>query len=644
MANNKKITELESAIPTSEFNFVAATNTENYRVTLSNLASAILPDDLGSSADIDALEGALDQLDDRINLIIGEDGEVQDGFISSIAPKFPDSFVFFHDISNNAGSTFYEFYKTPTSDTHLSGIYVESADNLKASIRWDGPLDHYMGTGYINDIEIPLGNIIELGDKTRRFEGFIDNFNLVGDTVITGSANGSTGYAKIIELGPGPTAHDISIDSIINSTPAPGTLLGTDDLKEGDVININVIYKVDDYLYDLQIPHSIEVHDENLAKQSIHTNLNWQPAGTLGAGYSGLSLPVTVSNRDGLQGVCLSATNRAGIVGAKDCSTDFQGANRSRNVDNTTPVITFESVDYPNGQEAIKSNESATVNHTVSDANEYEYRSDNGELDINSIAVFEAAKNAQYLAGGYNITQNNFTLKATRTTNGIYVENSTIVNIANEPLALATTLPAAIKSGPNPGEDHSFTLLSTQKFLQVPTLSLDATQNPISTLNNTDNGTDEDSNKYRLTVIDGDEKGLFSWGVIAVNLAGITTTNVSDDYNIQGFTERVITANPQDLAQGLASLGVAVGDPNNITFENLSKGGSGPNGGTMYTYLFIADDVQLDFSFDNENRFTACDSSGLTLSQGDHLFNLDKLSRDANVDVNKPSQFVVSED
>lgn len=643
MANNKKITELESAIPNSEFNFLAATNTENYRVTLSNLSSAILPDDIGSSADIDALEEAVGQLDDRIDLIIGEDGEVQDGFISSIAPKFPDSFVFFHDISNNNGSTFYEYYKTPTSDTHLSGIYIESADNLKASIRWDGPLDHYMGTGYINNIEIPLSNVTELGDKTRRFEGFIDNLNLVGDTVITGSANGSTGYAKIIELGPGPRAHDISIDSIVNAVAAPGTLLGTDDLKEDDVININVIYKMDDFDYDLQIPKSIEVHDENLSKQSIHTNLNWQPS-NLGVNYSGVSLPVTVSERDGPQGVCLSATNRAGIVGLKDCSTDFDGPNRTRNVDNTIPVITFGSVDYPAGQEAIKSAESAIVNHTVIDADQYEYRSDNGELDINSVAVLEDNKSAQYLAGGYNITQNNFTVKATRTTNGIYVEESTVVNIANDPLALATTLPAAIKSGPNPGENHNFTLLSTQKFLQVPTLSLDATQDPISTLSNTDNGTDEDSNRYTLTVIDGDQKGFFAWTVNAVNLAGIPTNNVSDDYNIQGFTERTITADPQDLAQGLASLGVSVGDANNITFENLTKGGSGPNGGTMYNYLFIADDVQLDFSFDDENFFTVCDSNGLTSAEGDHLFNLDKLSRDANVDVNKPAQFVVSED
>ena len=629
MANNKKITELESAVPTSEFNFVAATDTENYRVTLSNLASAILPDDIGSSADIDALEDALDQLDNRIDLIIGEDGEVQDGFISSIAPKFPDSFVFFHDISNNNGSTFYEYYKTPTSDTHLSGIYVESADNLKASIRWDGPLDHYMGTGYINNIEIPLGNVIELGDKTRRFEGFIDNLNLVGDTVITGSANGSTGYAKIIELGPGPRAHDISIDSIVNAVAAPGTLLGTDDLKEDDVINVNVIYKMDDFDYDLQIPKSIEVHDENLSKQSIHTDLNWQPS-DLGVNYSGVSLPVTVSQREGLQGVCLSATNRAGIVGAKDCSTNFSGPNRERNVDNTIPVITFGSIDYPAGQQAIKSAESATVNHTVIDANEFEYRSDNGELDINSVAVFEAAKSAQYLAGGYNITQDNFTIKATRTTNGIYVEDSTVVNIANDPLALATNLPAALKSAPNPGKNHNFTLLSTQKFLQAPNLALDATQDPISTLNNTSNGTDEDSNRYTLTVIDGDQRGVFSWTVSAFNLAGIETTEVVDTYNIQGFSERNIFADKNSLGAGLAPIGTFVGNPNNIVLENVSKGGSAANGGTSFSYKSYPDGTQLDNTFDFVDEFTVCDSIGLTNTNGDFIFNLDKLNRAAN--------------
>ena len=54
--------------------------------------------------------------------------------------------------------------------------------------------------------------------------------------------------------------------------------------------------------------------------------------------------------------------------------------------------------------------------------------------------------------------------------------------------------------------------------------------------------------------------------------------------------------------------------------------------------------AQLDNSYDLDNKFTVCDSLGVTNSNGDHIFNLDKLNRAANTAVNNPAQFAVSED
>ena len=132
-------------------------------------------------------------------------------------------------------------------------------------------------------------------------------------------------------------------------------------------------------------------------------------------------------------------------------------------------------------------------------------------------------------------------------------------------------------------------------------------------------------------------KGIFNWQVSAFNLAGIETTTVSPStYNIEGFNSRDIFASPQSLCWA-CSIGTSVTNPNNVDLENTSEGGTGPNGGTIYTYKSIANGTQLDFTFDFNNEFTVCDSSGITDSNGDHIFNLDALSRAANTDVNNPA-------
>ena len=656
MANNKKITELPRAIPSADFNFVAATENDNFKVTFNDLKEVLIPDDIGSSEDIEKLSRDLaatgHHLHDHIDLIMDEDGNIRDGFIAKLAPKFPDSFVFFTDVVNNNGPCFYEYYLTPTRDTFLSGVYVESASDLKVSIRWDGPLDDYIGTGFINGVDVPFENIHELGDKTRRFEGFIDHLNLSSTSLdrpvksnAVGYANGFTGYLSVVELGSGPVAHDISISPLLTATPAPESLLGTQHLKEGDTINVNVIYKVDQFEYDLQIPKRIEVQDEGLAKAGSFSNLAWQ-ASPLGVDYSGLSFPVVVSEREGDLGVCLETVNFAGITGAKQCSLDFPGANRSRPVDNTGVLISFHNVDYPIDQGAIKDGEVAVVNHTIDHADSFEYTSEIGELAITNGSSYETLKSVSYLGGGYNVDTPNFNVKAIRSTNGMISQSSTIVRIANKPLSLTiNNLPSTFKSGPLPdGKEYILTIKSDQLFgIRNPTLSQDSSQNPTSLL--LYNGQDEASFSQKLVVIDGEGKGVFSWQVSADNLANLETTSINPPtYNIQGFTQRTIEAHPQDLAAGLAPLGVSAGNPSNINFENLSKGGSGQNGGTNFSYLALADGTQLDFSFNEPNKFTVCDSSGVVNSNGDHVFNLDSVSRAANADVNNPARFVVSED
>ena len=616
---------------------------------------------LGQS--LQALSGALDAsgqlLDDKVSSVSGAldaSGQLLDDKVSSVSGaldasgqfleaeiiKINDglelvsssSFVFFSDALNNGGATFKVYNPTPVPDVYLSDVVVDFANDMKISIRWDGPPDDYIGTGYINGTQIPISNITELGDKTRRFEGYLDDLDLAGDNRVTGSSNGRTGYLNLFEIGVGILAEDISIAAVNTAIPAPGSNLGTTDLKNGDTVDIEVVYDANNFFHPLQVPASINIYNENLAQQSTHTNLAWHVS-PLGAGFSGVTLPVVVSNRDGNLGVCIDSTNNAGVVAAKQCSTEFAGPNRTRPVDNVAPTISFDAVDYPANQGALKSNESAIVNHTINNADTYSYSSNIGELNITNPGAYEQAKSVSRINGEYNVSNNNFNITATKSTNGIIVSSATNVKIANTALQLSIpNLNGNIQSGPTPGAAYNFNLNSDQIFNTVPSLSLDVSQNPISSLVHSSQGTAPTSNSFALTVEDEDEKGTFNWTVSAVNLAGLVTTQVApSSYNLKGFSLRDTISDPgrnDGLGRGLHPIGTSVFDPSNVTFENLVEPGNGPNGGTPYAYKSFANGTQLNDTMDFVHQFAICDVNANFSDNGNYIYNLDKTRRDAN--------------
>lgn len=693
MASNKKITDLSRRLPVDGFNFIVATQDDNFRVTYEDLKKDIAGDIPESNNEIgidkqvqfysgefitgsdcfvyeyqestlsgckaildiltvDSIKGDIGDFD-NINLPgIGDVGDVIDKLSSE-----QDSYVFFSSIENNNGPEFSIFYDTPTPNTKLSGVYVESAESLRATIRWDGPLDSYMGTGHINLAEIPFGDVSEIGENTRRFEGFADGLNLVGTSELTGHMSRGTGYAKLFELGPGPVPEDISIWTIDTATPQAGKLLGTRDLKDGDKINIDVVYDTKKFPYWLQSPKGINIYDQGLARASSHSNLIWWDS-ALGLNYSGTTIPITVSDRDGGDlGVCLDTFNFADITGSEICSYDFFGNNRTRSADNTTPVISIDEIIYPLGQMALKNQESATIRNTIENADIVEYQGIVGagtlvdEIILSNNDTYEVSKTATRSAGEYNIDQPNFLITAVRTTNGISTSSVGVVNIAHRPLSLSIpNNPIHLKSGPvAQGETHNLTLNSDQMIIPIGlkadniSIGLDQNQDPVSQLQMTQAGID--NLPFSVTVVDGDQKGQFNWNVSAFNLALIETTNVTrPEYFIRGFTERKISADPRELSAGLANLMVGVGNPLNINMENLSKEGPGPNNGTVFQYMAITPGTQLGFNFDHVNKFTICDSNGLTDPQGDFIFNLDALSRAGNASIDSFAEYIVRED
>lgn len=652
--SNRKISDLTKKTPENSFEFIVAQGNSNFKVTFADIKSIISASanfdnggndgndgngigDLGDTINnlgegIDSLSVDLEDFKNQtIASLTAQSSQVED----AVRDLSVNTFTFISSVENNSGPEFLEYKTTPSPNTLLSKVYVESADNLRIKVRWDGPFEDYTGKGSVKIggvyQDILAENVTELGEYTRRFEGFIDG-NFVGENKIFAISDGSEYSVDLIELGPGPVPTAITF---INTQAAPGTDLGTSALKEGDTVEVEATFDISGYAsFDLQKPNKIIVLDKGLAKPSDIENLVLQD--TNDQNIKKLSFSFEVSDRNGDLSLCMQAVNVAGIVGAEFCSD-------IRTADSNAPVVVFTSIDYPADQQAIKNADTAVVNHTISDADVFAYQGTN--LSIENPSVLETAKNVTD-ASGYEISSNNFKVTATKTSNGLSVESSTLVKIADDPIALEIdSLPNNIQSSPQ-GFAHSFTLKGSQKFLEIPTLGLDNSQNPVSSLSESNNGTDERSNKFSLTVTDGDETGSFNWSVTSKNLAGISTTLVSPvSYNIQGFSERTLTATKDSLAQGLSNnIGVSVFDPSNLNFENLSKGGSASNGGTIFAYRSFAAGTQMDFLVNFSNQFTVCNSDGTFNPNGQYLFNLDKLNRDSNSDKNNPAQFIVRED
>ena len=776
-------------------------------------------------------------------------------------------FIYFSDAVDNLGVSQKTYYETPTPNRFLSGISVAAAKDMRFTIHWDGPNSTYSGVAKINDQIIPFENIRELGTDTRRFEGYLDNINITGQTEITGEANGRRFILPIVELGYGPVPTNIYIDSVENATPKAGEELGETHLKQGDEINVFVEFDTDDVTsikihdygvadeidfsyYDLEefngkytatIPVTVsdKEGDLSVAVQAINsfgstgelressdyghnsgirsldqtypellasdpTSYNGRTDGlrenestsfnnsisnwlngtdevtyellsddisinnandfelqkvvsyedgiysnqdnikitakrvnngatdtehvnvkiangpvivstqmdslatssisphivgltevkagdtvnskievdgngvgindirisvrsegisngsqtsyssysstTLPNGNFEYSIPIKVfgtlgdASRDGNQSASFIARNNFNTLSDKATSTDTAIIENG-----TIPTIQIDDIFFPASQQAIKNGEFAEFENIIENFDEVEYSSPLNHLLIESDTTYEGLKKANYASGGYNVDidggSNNLKIKATKLSNGAVTEAYDIINIANTPLTISiNNLSSQLRTSTSATSDN-FYLGTSQIMLDNPSLAVDSDQTNPSSLTQTSIGVGKSSNAYSLTITDQDTKGVFYWEVSAINLAGIETTTISTNptYKLEGFIARTISCSPTSIGAGLSDIGTTVTQGSNVTFENLSEGGSAPNGGTYYQHESFEDGVQLDNSYDINNKFTVCNSLGVTDAKGDHVFNLDKLNRAANTSTTTPATFIVSE-
>ena len=268
-------------------------------------------------------------------------------------------------------------------------------------------------------------------------------------------------------------------------------------------------------------------------------------------------------------------------------------------------------------------------------------------LGLNGFAL--VAKDVSRLAGSYNISIDNFTISGTKTSNGLRTSISDTVNIANvAPTFTVQDLPASLKSTYGTTNNTTFYIQATQQLHRELSLELDPSQSNQPSLSKSVKNTlpTNSPNNFIIGVTDVNTRGQFTFEFTGSGIGGQEITSLTNqNYTIGGFTQREVFASHQSLAAGLAELsGVTVQDPNDINMENVSKGGTATNGGTVFSYKSYSDGVQMDNSINFINQFTTTNSQGITTGQGaTHIFNLDKNNRAANA-VPPGAKFIVSED
>lgn len=636
-SKNRKITDLPSALPGSELNqfFVIATPDSNFKFSY---------EDVSEYSSIGVKSGVYKEtlsLSGHPVLTGHKDGSSpfpNENKVKEIIEESFSDFVYFSDFTNNNGPTYKVYtYNTNLQKGSLSGVYVDDLRNCTAKLRWDGPPEHYVGTGYINGIQILNENISEIFPSSRNFEGSSEPMNLFGKTELIGEANGALSSITLNLLESGPSVANFIFPDYSTTVPADGTIKGTSAVKEGDKIKITLEYDKSELDMPFKLPTGVYIYDEGLCQEHEVSDLSLFDAGN---GFYQAEIEAPVSNRDGDQSISVHSVNLAGITGAKQTSSE------TLLVDNSTPTLSVGSISYPtnNGitQSAIKYGEIATIDYSVFGADNI--FAESSQVNVPTLSVSEFDTSVSYRAGDYNFDTPNITFFATKFSNGARVSSSASVNIANSPLTLQHNLPSELTSNPDPGTEYEFTITSDQKMLEAPALSLDPNQSPQSVLFNILSGVNEEDNKFLLNITDGDGQGVFSFSAVAYNLAGLETNNVAPSYSINGASERSLPVDPRSLLGGLIPLGFSPTDANLLYCENLSAGGEGPNNGTVYTFQDFDPGTVLSEDMDYPDKFTLCNPDGVIFSGGDHLFNLDQKSRAANTSVDDPAIFIIRQD
>jgi len=449
--------------------------------------------------------------------------------------------------------------------------------NVRVKIFAEGGNAFYSPTVTINGVQATLTKIAS--DSSRVYTGQADIVIGSGDTeIIAISSTGAESRATVHLAGAGPAISSL----VIGALPGSQT-----EVKSGDVVQVSGI-----------VPNSatyVEVIAGGAA--GALSSLTLGADGSAGSGNKTFSGTFTVGSGTGSQTIQARAKNILGTFGTTVTSSNSVTLNQ------TVPTIGTVTIAYPAGQSALKGSEVATVSATVTNGDVVSYTS-SANLSVSSPNTYSASKSVSRVSGGYVIGVNNYTITATKSSNGATVTKSAAISIADTAPTAAITIsgsPARLISSAA-GQSYTVTITANQSLYAAPSLSA-----PSGTWSGSWTGSGTTWSRT-LVVKDTDAKGSFNFsGLSLPNLAGVIGNTISSGaaYTIGGFATRTLTF---AAFSQLAAIGTNVaniskvtakytGAASNLTLQNSTAnvfqgftitdaaGNYNPNGG----YLFITD-------------------------------------------------------
>lgn len=433
--------------------------------------------------------------------------------------------VFFTGIAPTStgivGSKVYAANTVPANKVIQEG--TSDTNNVTVSLVCEGGSAFYSPTITITTVPALPGTpgTVVLAEDANDKRFFTGSFNLTGltqDVVVTAtSSTGATAQCTVHRAVAGPDVTSVTIGAL------PGAQT---EAKSGDVVPVSGV-----------VPNAaayVEIIAGGAAGGLSAMGVIGA-ADSGGAGYKTFSGTFTVGSGTGAQKVTARARNSLGTFG-----NNVQSGN-SITLNQTYPTIGARAITYPAGQSGIKGTESATVTATVTNADAVAYSS-SGDLTVTNPNAYASAKTVTRNAGttGYVYASNNYTITATKASNGAVTTAQAQITIADTAPTAAISItgaPARLISNAA-GKAYMVNITPNQVLESAPSL-------------NASSGTWSGNwalagNVWSRTLLiaDGAAQGAQSFSGLALNgLADNMGSAITAgaNYTVGGFEQRTVT-------------------------------------------------------------------------------------------------------
>lgn len=393
--------------------------------------------------------------------------------------------------------------------------------NVRVTIVAEGSSAFYSPTVTVSTVPARAGfpKVATLTEDTydkRLFNGYVDITGVTEDTVVTvTSSSGATATATIKAAPPGPALTDV----VIGALPGSQT-----EAKQGDVVPVTA--KVENSAVYVEII-------QGGAANAIASLATIGAADSAGVGFRTVSGSFVVSNATGAQSVIARSRNAMGTYGTN------KGSDNTITLNQTYPTIGARTVSYPVGQTALKGSETADVSAIVTNADSVSYVGVN--LSVANSGVYAATKTVTRTGGTYVYQTNNYTITATKASNGAITTAQAQINIADAAATAAITIvgnPARLVSSLPSGSLYTVRITANQVLESAPTLVASS-------------GTFEGAWTFSsgawnrsLRIVDADVDGAQNFSDLQLpGLADVVGSTISSGaaYTVGGFARRTLT-------------------------------------------------------------------------------------------------------